>query len=65
MTRFSRSVMWFSRLIVTAATFIMSMIALRSLRDPIAATLPIGIVLTSPSDGAARLGVALQPSVSH
>ena len=48
MTRFSWSV-WFSRLIITAATFVMSMIALRSLRDPIAATLPMGIVLTSPA----------------
>src|SRR5258708_22529438 len=49
MTPLSRGVMWFSRLIVTAATFIMSMIALGGLRDPIAATRPMGIVLTSPT----------------
>jgi len=49
MTRSSRVVIWFSRLLLLAATFIMAMIALRNLRDPIAATLPMGIVLTSPT----------------
>jgi fucose permease len=49
MTRFSRSVIWFDRLLLVAATFIMTMIALRNLRDPIGATLPVGIVLTSPT----------------
>jgi fucose permease len=47
MTRFSRSVIWFDRLLLTAATVIMTMIALRNLRDPIGATLPTGIVLNS------------------
>jgi hypothetical protein len=49
MTRFSRGVIWFDRLLLTAATFIMTMIAMRNLRDPIGATLPMGIVLTSPN----------------
>jgi hypothetical protein len=47
MTRFSRSVIWFDRLLLTGATVIMTMIALRNLRDPIGATLPTGIVLNS------------------
>jgi hypothetical protein len=49
MTRFSRGVIWFDRLLLTAATIIMTMIAMRNLRDPIGATLPMGIVLTSPT----------------
>jgi hypothetical protein len=48
MTRLSWST-WFSRLIVAAATFIMSMIALGNLRDPIGATRQMGIELTSPT----------------
>jgi hypothetical protein len=48
MTRFSWRV-WFSRLIVAAAAFIMSTIALRSLRDPIGATRAMGMVLTTPT----------------
>jgi uncharacterized protein DUF4345 len=42
-------VIWFNRLLLNAATFIMTMIALRNLRDPIGATLPMGIVLNSPT----------------
>ena len=49
MTRLSHGVIWFNRLLLIAATFIMTMIALRNLRDPIGATLPMGIVLTSPT----------------
>jgi len=45
----SRGVIWFNRLLLLAATFIMTMIALRALRDPIGSTLPIGIVLNSPT----------------
>jgi hypothetical protein len=46
---FSRGVIWFNRLLLLAATFIMTMIALRTLRDPIGSTLPMGIVLSSPA----------------
>jgi fucose permease len=49
MTRFSRGVIWFDRLLLTAATAIMTMIALRNLRDPVGATLPMGIALTTPT----------------
>ena len=45
----SRGVIWFNRLLLLAATFIMAMIALRTLRDPIGSTLPMGIVLSSPT----------------
>jgi hypothetical protein len=44
-----RGVIWFNRLLLLAATCIMTMIALRTLRDPIGSTLPMGIVLTSPT----------------
>ena len=43
----SRRVIWFNRLLLLAATGIMTTIALRTLRDPIGSTLPLGIVLTS------------------
>ena len=49
MTGFSRGVIWFNRLVLAAATFVMTMIALRNLRDPIGATLPLDIALGSPS----------------
>ena len=49
MSRFSHGVIWFNRLLLAAATVIMTMIALRNLRDPIGATLPLGIALRSPS----------------
>ncbi len=49
MTAFSRSVIWFNRVVISAATFIMLMIALRSLRDPVGSTLPLDIALRSPS----------------
>jgi len=45
----SRGVIWFNRLILLAATFIMTMIAVRTLRDPVGSTLPQGIVLNSPT----------------
>jgi hypothetical protein len=43
----SRGVIWFNRLLLLAATFIMGMISLRTLRDPVASTQPMGIVVTS------------------
>jgi len=49
MTRFPSAVIWFNRLLLTVGTFIMTTIALRNLRDPIGATMPIGIVLSSPT----------------
>jgi fucose permease len=49
MNGISRGVVWFSRVLLTAAAFIMVMIAFRNLRDPIGATQPIGIVLASPT----------------
>jgi hypothetical protein len=49
MTRYSRGVVWFNRTVLAAVTFVMTMIAVRSLRDPIGSTLPIGIALDSPS----------------
>ena len=39
---------WFSRFVLAAATFLMTMIALRNLRDPICATLPLDIALGVP-----------------
>lgn len=49
MNGYSRVVIWFNRFVLTAATFVMTMIAIRNLRDPIGATLPLGIALASPS----------------
>jgi len=49
MTGFSRLVIWFNRLVLAGATFVMTMIALRNLRDPIGATMPLDIALGSPS----------------
>jgi len=49
MTGFSRGVVWFNRLLFAAATLVMALIALRNLRDPIGATLPLDIALRSPS----------------
>lgn len=48
-SRLSRGVVWFNRLLLLAATFIMTMIALRTLSDPIGSTRPLGIVLNSPT----------------
>ncbi len=45
----SIGVIWFNRLLLVAGSSIMTMIALRNLRDPIAAALPVGIVLSSPT----------------
>jgi fucose permease len=49
MNGYSRTVVWFNRFVLTAATFVMAMIALRNLRDPIGATVPLDIALKSPS----------------
>lgn len=49
MTRSHLSVIWFNRLLLAAAMVIMTMIALRNLRDPVGATQPIGIEFTSPA----------------
>ena len=45
----SRGVVWFNRLVLTAAAFIMVMIAFRNLRDPVGATQPLGVVIASPT----------------
>src|SRR5215467_10805557 len=49
MNGYSRTVIWFNRFVLAAATFVMTMIALRNLRDPIGATVPLDIALRSPS----------------
>lgn len=49
MNGYSRTVIWFNRLVLAVATVVMTMIALRTLRDPVGATLPLDIALTSPS----------------
>jgi fucose permease len=49
MTTFDRIVIWFNRLVLAAAAMVMTMIAIRHLRDPIGATLPLGIALQSAS----------------
>jgi hypothetical protein len=49
MTTSSGTVVWFNRLVLAAATVVMLMIAVRNLRDPIGATLPLGIALRTPS----------------
>jgi hypothetical protein len=42
-------VVWFNRLVLAAATFIMTAIALRNLTNPMGATAPMDIVLGSPT----------------
>ncbi len=49
MNGYARGVIWFNRFVLTAATVVMTMIALRNLRDPIGATLPLDIALGSPA----------------
>src|SRR5262245_2769365 len=49
MSGFSRGVIWFNRVVLAAATFVMTMIALRNLQDPVGATTPLDIALESPS----------------
>jgi len=49
MNGFWRGVVWFNRLLLAAATLVMALIALRNLRDPIGAPLPLDIALRSPS----------------
>jgi hypothetical protein len=41
--------LWFTRLLLATATFILTMIAARTLWDPVAAMQPMGIALTSPT----------------
>jgi hypothetical protein len=49
LTPYARIVVSFNRLVLAAATVIMMIIAVRNLRDPIGATLPLDIVLRAPS----------------
>jgi len=49
MTTFERPVIWFNRLVIAAAAVVMTMIAIRNLRDPIGATRALDIALRSPS----------------
>lgn len=49
MTRSPRAFIWFNRLLLAAATVIMTMVAVRTLSDPIGAARPVGIVLSSPT----------------
>lgn len=56
-TRASMGVIWFSRILLGAATLLMTVIALRALRDPIAAMREVDIVPTSPMGATiARVG---------
>jgi hypothetical protein len=38
MSGYSRAVIWFNRIVLLAATFVMTAIAIRQLRDPIGST---------------------------
>jgi hypothetical protein len=49
MTRSPRAFIWFNRRLLAAATVIMTMVAVRTLSDPIGAARPVGIVLSSPT----------------
>ena len=49
MKRSSRAVIWFNRIVIGAATVILTAIAIRQLRDPIGATAAMDIVLRSPT----------------
>lgn len=49
MNSYARTVIWFNRLVLAGATFVMTMIALRNLRDPIGANMPLDIALNSAS----------------
>jgi hypothetical protein len=49
MIRFSRTVIWFNRIVLLAATSVMAAIAIRQLRDPVGSTAAMGIVLVSPA----------------
>ena len=48
MTVPARAVIWLNRVVVGAATFIMTAIAIRQLRDPVGATAAVDIALRSP-----------------
>jgi len=45
----TKAVIWFNRLVLIAASFIMTAIAIRQLRDPIGSTAALDIVLGSPT----------------
>ena len=49
MTRPWQGRIWFDRLVVAAGAFIMTLIALRALSDPVGLTLPLGIALNTPT----------------
>lgn len=49
MNRYAIAVVWFSRVLLAGATLLLLAIAIRTLRDPVAATLPQGIALQSPT----------------
>ena len=49
MTRPSHGLIWFEQLVLAAGTFIMTMIALRTLSDPVGLTRPLGIALNTPT----------------
>ena len=49
MSGHSRGVIWFNRFVLAAATFVMTMIALRTLQDPVGSMTPLGISLDSPA----------------
>jgi hypothetical protein len=42
-----RGIVWFNRIVLAGAIFVMTMIALRTLRDPIGSTRPLDIALHS------------------
>ena len=46
---FDRTVIWFNRCVLAAAAFVMALIAVRNLRDPVGAMQPLDIVLRSAS----------------
>jgi len=49
MSSADRAIIWFNRLVLAAATFVMAMIAARNLSDPVGATMPLDIALRSPA----------------
>jgi hypothetical protein len=58
MSTFDRTALWFERIVLAGATFVMAMIAWRNLHDPVGATQSLDIVLRSPSAATiARVGL--------
>jgi len=47
MTAAARGIVWFNRFVLAGAAFVMTLIALRTLRDPIGSTRPLDIALQS------------------